>query len=167
MYIENATIEDIDLIFDFYDKAIAYQKTVFHKQWEFFERPMVEQEIQENKQWKIIIDGRVACIFALAYEDEELWKEKSKQPAIYIHRIVTHPDFRGNGFVEKIIVWARQFCAENNKEFIRLDTWGDNPRLVNYYIKCGFNYLGTVQIGAGTELPAHYKGALALFEIKL
>ena len=134
MTIKNSTIEDIDMIFDMYDKAIAYQKTVFNKQWLGFERDLIETEIRENRQWKIVIDDAVACIFAITFNDAVIWKEKDRQPSIYIHRIVTNPEFRGAHFVNKIIDWAQEYGLSNGKDFIRLDTWGDNPKLIDYYL---------------------------------
>jgi predicted acetyltransferase len=160
-------MEDIDTIFDLYDDAIDYQKKVFHKQWEGFERSLIETEISEKRQWKIVMNDEVACIFALTFSDVLFWKEKDKQPSIYIHRIVTNPKFRGAAFVRLIIEWAKGYCAVNNKQFIRMDTWGDNPKLIDYYVKCGFNYLETVDLDNTEGLPSHYKGSLALFEIKV
>jgi RimJ/RimL family protein N-acetyltransferase len=52
-------------------------------------------------------------------------------------------------------------------EYIRLDTWGDNPKLIAYYEKCGFTYLKTIDLDNTQGLPAHYKGVLALLEIKV
>jgi hypothetical protein len=167
MQVLNSRIEDIDTIFNLYDQAIEYQKTVFNRQWEGFERSLVETEIAENRQWKIILDNEVACIFAITFNDALFWKEKDKQPSIYIHRIVTNPKFRGASFVLSIIEWARGYCALKNKQFIRVDTWGDNQKLIDYYVKCGFNYLETVALDNTEGLPKHYKGTLALFEIKL
>jgi hypothetical protein len=167
MHVLNSTIEDIDRIFELYDEAIEYQKKVFTRQWEGFERSLVETEIAENRQWKIMINDEVACIFALTYSDALFWKEKDSQPAIYIHRIVTNPKFRGASFVLSIIEWAKVFCALNNKKFIRMDTWGDNQKLIEYYVKCGFNFLEIVPLDNTEGLPKHYKGTLALFEIQL
>jgi hypothetical protein len=46
-----------------------------------------------------------------------------------------------------------------------MDTWGDNQRLVNYYVACGFQHIGNRQLGVVPDLPAHYNNAnLALFE---
>lgn len=167
MEIKNSTLEDIDTIFKLYDQATAYQKTVFHKSWEGFDREMVMTEIKENRQWKIVIDDKIACIFALTFNDALFWKEKDKQPSIYIHRIVTDDAFRGVGFVNTIIEWAKIYCVENSKDFIRMDTWGDNPKLIDYYVKCGFDYVETVDLDNTEGLPVHYKGTLALFEIKI
>nr|WP_290936244.1 hypothetical protein [Haliscomenobacter sp.] len=82
MKIINSTHADIDTIFHLYDEAIAFQKKVFNKQWEGFERDLIETEIQENRQWKIIIDNQVACIFATTLSDAVLWKEKDQEPAV-------------------------------------------------------------------------------------
>lgn len=157
---------DIEHIFELYDAAIAYQKTVFNKHWQGFKRSLVECELAEQRQWKIVVDGQIACIFAIAFNDPEIWKEKDRDPSIYIHRIVTNPAFRGQNFVTEIISWAKEFSQTHGKDFIRLDTWGDNPRLIAHYQKCGFNYLGNVIPERSETLPKHYEDVeLALFEI--
>jgi ribosomal protein S18 acetylase RimI-like enzyme len=163
----NSTIEDIDSIFKLYTEAIEFQKTVFHRAWVRFERSLVETEIKELRQWKIVVNGEIACIFALTFSDALLWKEKDAQPAIYIHRIVTNPKFRGGFYVKDIVIWAKTYCKMHQKDFIRLDTWGDNPKLIDYYCKCGFDFLEIISLnGANTVgLPVHYKGTLALFEM--
>ncbi len=165
MEIVNCTISDIDRIFDLYDEASKYQIEVFMEQWVGFERGLVETEIQENRQWKIIIDNQIACVFAVTFNDEIIWKEKSKQPSIYIHRISVNGKFRGRGFTNIIVDWAKDYCKTHQKEFIRMDTLGHNQKLVNYYVKCGFKHLETIKIDALEGMPAHYNGSLALFEI--
>jgi RimJ/RimL family protein N-acetyltransferase len=163
----NSTVEDIDILFNLYEQAIEYQKTVFHRTWVHFERSLVETEIKEQRQWKIVENGEIACIFVLTFSDALLWKEKDAQPAIYIHRIVTNPKFRGGFYMNDIIHWAKQYCKAHQKDFIRLDTWGDNHKLIDYYSKCGFNFLEIISLHGGNTvgLPVHYKGTLALFEM--
>ena len=159
---------DINTIFTFYEDAVAYQKTKFNKHWLPFDRGMVEREVANGLQWKIMEGDQVACVFAIAFEDPFIWAEKNKDPAIYIHRIVTHSAFRGGGYVKTIIEWAKQYSKENDKRFIRMDTWGDNEELINYYVKCGFDYLGTITPQATENLPKHYSSIfLSLFEIKV
>jgi ribosomal protein S18 acetylase RimI-like enzyme len=163
--IVNSTPSDIDTIFDFYDDAMAYQKKVFHKQWEGFDRTLIEREIRENRQWKIIVDGEIACIFVLTFDDAVIWGERDQQPSIFIHRIVTSSKFRGGNYVQIIIEWSKDYCKKNGKQFIRMDTWGDNQKLINYYVKCGFNFVEIIDLDNTEGLPKHYKGTLALFEI--
>lgn len=161
-----STAADVDTIFSFYDDAIAFQKTVFKKHWQGFERSMIENEVAEGRQWKILRDGEVACVFAVEFSDPLIWREKDNDPSIYLHRIVSSSKFRGNNFMLHIISWAQQFGKENNCEYIRMDTWGDNPALISYYVKSGFTHVGFSIPEASASLPKHYEGIeLALFEI--
>ena len=126
----NSKPEDIETIFEFYDMAVAHQKKVFNKHWQGFSRELVQTEIAENRQYKILINDEVAGIFAVTFNDPEIWEEKDAQRSIYIHRIVTHPNFRGYGIVNLIIEWAKEYAQNNQIEFIRMDTWADNEKLL-------------------------------------
>jgi ribosomal protein S18 acetylase RimI-like enzyme len=162
-----STIEDIDVIFEFYDMAITYQKTKFNKHWQGFDRDLVTKEIAENRQWKITINDEIACVFAITFEDKSIWKEKNSDKAIYFHRIVTHPKFKGQHFVERIIEWGIPFANEKKLDFLRMDTWGDNNELIKYYQKCGFDFLGIITPDYN-GLPKHYEGiTLSLFQIEI
>lgn len=168
MTIVNSTPEDLPVIFDLYDKAIAYQKKVGSRHWLGFEKKLIETEIAEKRQWKLVKDGAVACIFVITWNDAMIWGERDQQPSIYLHRIVTNPEFRGQSSVSEIIEWAREFCKKHGRKFIRLDTFGDNGPLIEYYKKCGFTYLGLTQMGKRPDLPKHYEGTnLALLQIEI
>lgn len=168
MKIELSTPGDIDTIFSLYDEGTRYQKAVAKKHWQGFERTLVEREILEKRQWKIVTDGQVACVFAIAFSDPLIWQEKNNDPAIYLHRIATNPAFYGNGYVKQIIAWAKEYALQNGKSFIRMDTGSGNERLNNYYVSCGFTYLGVTEISDADDLPDHYKGGTSsLFEISL
>jgi len=168
MQIINGTPADIGIIFSLYDAGTILQKKVAQKHWLGFDRRLIEEEIQEKRLWKIVAGNQIVCVFSIAFEDPYIWQEKDKDPSIYIHRIATHPDFRGNGYVKNIVEWARTYAANNGKEFIRMDTGSGNDKLNSYYVSCGFNYLGIVATEDTPELPAHYKGGTSsLFEIAL
>lgn len=164
--IVNSTSADIDTIFEFYDLAVAHQKKVFHKHWEGFSNDLVLQEIAENRQYKILINGKTAGVFAVTFNDPQIWQERDQDAAIYIHRIVTHPDFRGYGLVNEIILWAKEYAQANQLQYIRIDTWADNEKLLAYYTGCGFELVGSIKIEPNSGLPKHYEGiSLNLFEI--
>jgi ribosomal protein S18 acetylase RimI-like enzyme len=168
MKIINSSISDIETIFSFYDNAVVFQKTKFDKHWLAFDHQMVEKEIEECRQWKMMDGDEVVCIFAITYDDPAIWKEKNNDPSIYIHRIVTHPNHHGKKHVSQIIEWAKIHAKDNNKSFIRMDTWGDNQRLIDYYVECGFTFMGTTTPERNGSLPKHYSAIfLSLFEIIL
>jgi ribosomal protein S18 acetylase RimI-like enzyme len=168
MQILNSSLQDLDFTMLLYDQAIAHQAAVSDLVWKGFDIEMVKQEIFENRQWKIVIDGQIACVFMIANNDPDIWDEKDKDTAIYIHRISTNNAFRGYGFVKIIADWAINFAKANQINFVRLDTWQDNPKLHALYLKAGFQYMGIKAINPPTNLPKHYWGTtLGLFEIKI
>ena len=70
--------------------------------------------------------------------------------------------------VQKIVVWAKKYATEQKKQFIRMDTCGENKGLIKHYTNCGFNYLGIKKLKNTSELPSHYhKAEVCFFEIKL
>lgn len=167
--IKNSAAADIPEIFRLYDFASAYQKS---KQtvvvWPQFERLLVESEVAENRQWKLIMNGQIACVWATTFTDEQIWEERNTDAAVYIHPIATNPDFRGNNFVSIIVEWAKQYAKANGKDFVRLDTLGNNTKLIEYYTGAGFQFLGMFDLKNTEGLPSHYHNVPAcLFEIKL
>jgi RimJ/RimL family protein N-acetyltransferase len=168
MIILNSKIEDINKIFKLYKIATNFQKTKSAVPWPNFDRELIRKEIHENRQWKIIIDGEIACIWAITESDIQIWQERNKEPAIYIHRISTNPNFRGRNLVCEIVKWSKNYAIHKNKKFVRMDTVGENIGLINYYKKCGFDFLGLSILKDTSELPTHYNNAtVSLFQMSV
>ena len=160
---------DIAEIFNLYQAAANFQrskKTVVV--WPEFDPILVENEVAEGRQFKLLIEGKIVCVWAIAFNDPQIWEERDKDPSIYIHRIATHPEARGQQMVKKIVDWAKGYAKKKQKKFVRLDTLGENTRLIAYYQEMGFDFLGIFPLKNTAGLPAHYHNAPAcLFEIRL
>ena len=168
MEIKNSTIHDLEQIFDLYKIARGIQIKKGAALWPEFDKALIETEIFENRQWKNIIDNQVACIWATTFSDPQIWEERNSNPAVYIHRIVTNPVFKGQNLVGEIVTWARNYAKVNGKDFIRMDTVGENNGLINYYQKCGFDFLGLLKLKNTDGFPAHYiNAAVSLFQITI
>lgn len=162
----NSTTEDIDEIFRLYDCAVALQQQYGAVQWPQFERSLIEKEIQEQRQWKLLIGNDIACVWATTFEDPQIWEEKNADPAIYIHRIATNPLYRGRNLVAAIVDWAKAYATAKKKRFVRMDTVGENKGLIKHYRQCGFDLLGIVKLKSTKGLPAHYSHPqVCLFEM--
>ncbi|SKA19202.1 GNAT family N-acetyltransferase [Sediminibacterium ginsengisoli] len=166
MEIHNSTLQDIEVIFELYRMASKYMKERFYVSFPEFDRKMVEQEIAEGRQWKMLIDGELACIWATTWNDPQIWEEKDAEPSVYIHRITTVPAFRGRHLVKEIVQWAKEYARVNNRKYVRLDTVGENRKLIEHYQESGFRFLGMVQLKDVNGLPDHYKlDKVSLFEL--
>lgn len=135
--------------------------------WPRFEKSFIEKEIQEERQWKLVIDNEIACNWAITFEDREIWEERDKNSSIYIHRIATNPAFRGNRFIDTIVAWAKAYAVSKGKQYVRLDTLGNNTKLIEHYKSAGFIFLGIFKPRNTQNLPAHYQSEpnCCLFEM--
>jgi len=166
MQIQNSTIKDVDKILELYHTATKTQTDKLAATWPKFNKQFVELEIAEKRQWKILINNKIACVWAITFTDPQIWEDRDNEPSIYIHRISTNLKFRGNDLVKVIAKWAKGYAALNNKKFVRLDTVGENIGLINHYQKCGFDFLGLFKLKNTEGLPQHYHNAtVSLFEI--
>lgn len=158
---------DIDEIFRLYRLATAHQVAVKGTVvWPEFARDMVAQELAGGRQWKLLVGEDIACVWAITFDDPQIWGSRNADPAVYIHRIATNPAFRGLGFVKDIVQWAKDYARQHQKEFVRLDTVGENHGLIAHYTACGFTYLGLTALTNTDGLPAHYHNAtVSLFEL--
>lgn len=169
MIILNSTEQDIPKIFKLYEQATALQRQLFPSNtWPSFDENLIRTEIKELRQWKLVIEDEIACIWATTFSDPMIWEEKNVDPAIYIHRIASNPDYRGRQFVKVIVDWAKSYSTTHGKQFIRMDTCGENKKLIEYYRKSGFNFLGIHKLKSAEGLPDHYQNAdVCFFEIEL
>jgi len=169
MKIDNCTVDDVNEILSLYESARRLQTQKGMVVWPLFEKIFIEKEINELRQWKLAIDNIIACNWAITFEDKEIWEEKEKGDAIYIHRIATHPVFRGNRYIDKIVKWAKAYAIQKGKQFIRLDTLGNNTKLIEHYTSAGFQFLGMFELTDTSGLPGHYQNEpnCCLFEIDL
>jgi len=169
MRIKNVVLEDIEEVFALYKTAANYQKekkTVIV--WPNFDREMVAIEIAENRQFKLLVQNEVACVWALTFSDLQIWEDSKEDRAVYLHRIAVNPNFRGNHYIDTIVNWAKEFALKKDIQYIRLDTLGENLRLIKHYKHAGFDFLGLFNLKNTANLPDHYKLApVCLFEIDL
>lgn len=169
MEISNCLLSDTSEIISLYAAARSLQKQHKMVVWPLFDKSLIENEILEKRQWKLVINDTIACNWAVTFSDPDIWEEKDRNDSIYIHRICNNPDFRGKRFIEKIVGWAKSYARQYGKRFIRLDTLGNNTRLIAHYTSAGFSFLGIHVLKNTRNLPAHYQSEpqCCLFEIDI
>jgi len=155
--IKNSSLDDVNTILTLYDAAIELQTQKNMVVWPKFERAFIEKEIRDKRQWKIMIGSEIACNWSITFDDKEIWGEKDDNNSIYIHRLAANPAFRGNRFIDVIVPWAKAHALSNGRRYVRLDTLGNNTRLIEYYTSAGFDFLGIFKLTNTRNLAAHYQ----------
>lgn len=167
MEIKVSNHSDFDEIFRLYSLATAYQKTKFNSYWPEFEDALVKKEINDKRQWKLVDQDKIVLVWATAFSDPLIWEERDKDPALYLHRIAVNPEYRGQKMIQVCIDWAINHAKSHQMKSLRMDTVGENKKLIAYYKSCGFEFLGLSKLNQTTGLPTHYHNAVvSLFEIK-
>lgn len=166
--IKVSTLQDSSSILSLYASAIALQKEKNAVPWGRIDKTQIEKEINEERQFKMTIEGEIAVVWVYTFSDPEIWKERDMNNALYIHRIATHPKFRGQNLVNAVLAFSRKYAKKRKLQFMRLDTAGYNEGLIHHYTNNGFSYLGTTRIENTENLPSHYRDVdVCLFEEKL
>lgn len=164
---QNSESSDLTEIIKIYEAAAQYQAAKGYNVWPIVSHDVVLKEIEEQRHIKIIKNNVIVGIFTMAFSDPIIWGERDNNTSLYLHRIATHPNFKGNNLMSYIVEWSKQKAIENNKPFIRLDTWADNENLINFYLKYGFKIVGDKFLPPSSLSKHYWNITVTLFELKV
>lgn len=166
--IENTRQEDLDFIFWLYEEAIYYHKQMGYNIWQGYDKDVLQQEMQKKLQHKLIINDKIALVFSAIYSDKLLWKDRDQDDAVYVHRLVVNPEFRGNKLFGLVFQWLIQDAKNKGRKYLRLDTWGDNPKMIGYYESFGYKFIMNFSSGDDSRLPIPHRNMFfALLEYEI
>lgn len=75
--------------------------------------------------------------------DQQLWQKQQKtNSAIYIHRLLVRPNYRGKGYGKQMLDEVKELFHSKVTE-IRLDCLASNEQLIAFYKGNGFRQVGT------------------------
>lgn len=166
MKIIRSSNEELLEFHKFWDAALEYQKRKSLPVWPNFPLNVLSKEIDLGLHYSVYSFGdELLGYFSLALSDPIIWDEEERGDAIYIHRMCVNPKIKGSNLAKTILNWAYDYASGINRKYIRMDTWGTNQTLVDYYISCGFKYLKSKHLGETPQLQSHYNNIkLAMFQ---
>ena len=166
--VKNTEMSDLSLIFSLFDQSIVYQEKHGYPAWRNYDKNAIIRDIENKNQYKIIIDSTPAIIFSVCYTDKIIWRDYEKGDAMYLHRIVVNPIFKGKKLFGVILDWAVNHGKEKGLQNIRMDTWAANPAIIEYYKGFGFRFVEFYTTPDTTALPVHNRNLeLGLLEYKI
>ena len=166
--IANTTKGDLDKILWLFEQAMDLQGKNGYKVWSGIDKIALEKDIENGLQYKIVRDNDILCIFSVQHNDPLIWRDRDQNDAIYLHRIVVNPNFKGQRQFEKVLNWAKHFARQNNLRFVRMDTWADNEKIIDYYKSFGFEFIEYYKTTDASELPIQNRNLnVALLEMAL
>ncbi|MEK6780681.1 MAG: GNAT family N-acetyltransferase [Bacteroidota bacterium] len=164
----NTEVSDLTQIFELFEYSINYQEKKGYPVWRNYDKNTIIKDIEDRDQYKVVVDSKTAIVFSVRYADKIIWRDFDKGNSIYLHRIVVNPEFKGQRLFASILDWVIEHSKQKGLSSIRLDTWADNPTIINYYKSFGFTFIENYTTPDSEELPVHNRNlALTLLEYKL
>lgn len=164
----NTEKSDLEFIYSLFDSAIEYQKRKGYPVWNSYDKIVLQKDIEQRLQYKIVWNDNILCVFSICYSDKIIWREKEQGNAMYLHRIVVNPEFKGQKQFEKVLEWSIEEAKKKGLEYIRMDTWDNNPSIVDYYKSFGFQFVEHFTTPNTTDLPIQHRNlGLTLLEYKI
>ncbi len=159
---------DLEFIYFLFEEAIEYQKNNNYTAWQGFDKNALINDMESQLQYKIMKGREVLCVFSICYSDKIIWRGMENGDAIYIHRMVVNPEYRGQKQFEKVLMWAIKEARKKRLSYIRIDTWADNPKIVAYYTSFGFRFIEYFTTPNTDKLPVQHRNLdLALLQFDL
>jgi ribosomal protein S18 acetylase RimI-like enzyme len=166
--IVNTNLTDLPIVLWLFEQAMTRNNQHGYKVWTTIDRPALQKDIENNLQYKVMQGKDVSCIFSVQFSDPSIWGERDASDAIYLHRIVVHPDFKGQRQFEDVLAWSKQLARQRQLTYIRMDTWADNARLIQYYQSFGFVLAGLRTTADTPDLPIQNRNLkVALLAMKV
>ncbi|WP_411030999.1 GNAT family N-acetyltransferase [Spongiimicrobium sp. 3-5] len=145
--------QDLKVICWMFNEAIVYQKRNNYPVWPPYDSNILANYIVKKEQRKVVVNDQIACVFSVCYSDPLIWREMDGDPSVYLHRLVVNPNFKGQRNFEKVLKWTIAHAKQLKLRFIRMDTWANNPPLVDYYLSFGFKVVEYFTTPDVAELP--------------
>ena len=132
--IREAKHEDLNAILELYlflhEDSIPEKDGHLRKTW--------MQIIQDKDHHLIVneIDGKIisSCVCVIIPN-----LTRNVRPYACVENVVTHADFRGNGYAGECLDYARKIAEKENCYKMMLLTGSKKPETLSFYEKAGFN----------------------------
>lgn len=154
--VRRATVNDIEDIERLYDELNDYlaehENFPRWKKGVYPIRKHAEEALIGGTLYVATIDEKIAgttvysCIQDEAYRNID-WQIEVDVPVIIIEKLAVNPKYFGQGVGTALVDHAGVLGKQQGAKAVRLDTYEENLPAAKLYEKCGFKYVGLVDLG--------------------
>ena len=158
MVFEHATAGDIDEVADLYEHLIdSLEEGVNYPGWKHGVYPTRETAQRCMQEGELFVlregDGRIAGTAVLKYGMEPVYEQADWHVSLdskeffMVFTFAVHPRYRGQGMGAKLMQAVIEYARKEKMKAVRLDVYEKNFPAITLYKKCGFSYIGTIDLG--------------------
>lgn len=163
-----ASATDLPEIFRLFEAAMLFQQQKGYIGWKTYDQSCLERDCAEGHLFKLADSNQTVAIFSICFADPLIWEEKEKGDAMYIHRIVLNQQYKGVKAFRQILNWAIKVAINKQLPHIRMDTWAENQKIIDYYLSYGFVHVKNHTTADTPQLPVQHRNLhVALLEYSI
>jgi ribosomal protein S18 acetylase RimI-like enzyme len=149
----HTTDEDAEMIDFLFQEGMKLKRDNGYRVWDVIDYPGLARDRASRLQYKVQKKKDTLGVFSVQYEDPLVWRDRDRDRAIYLHRIVANPFSKGQRLFEIVLHWAIKHAREKRVRLVRLDTWSENRKLIEYYKSYGFRFVENYTTPDSPHLP--------------
>ncbi len=148
MYVRKATLNDVNDIINLIKERMKWMDNKNLYQWnktgylDAYTHDYFCEKIKDESFFVAIEDNQLIGAIAL-FENDHRWNDKAS--ALYIHHLVSDPNYPGVG--KYLISFSEEYAKQNEVKFLRLDSQKGNEKLSDFYQSLGFLIVGEIVEG--------------------
>ena len=152
MQIRLARREDLPALIALVQRAVPLMRAAGNLQWDesYPNEEVFGEDIALGQLWISDIDGALAGVAAITTNQEPEYAQVGwniEEPAIVVHRLAVHPDFRGAGVAQALMQKAEDVARERGIHCLRVDTNTRNEATQRLFPKLGYALAGEIGLG--------------------
>lgn len=161
MEIRKCTEEDITRVGEFYDEVVKYLcENINYPKWTYKEYPsegFARSATAAGSQFLCVDNGIVVGAFVLnddpqgEYENAVWSRELGRGEYMVCHALASSPALKGKGIGRQMVEFCIEYAKIHSYQAVRLDVVPENIPARKLYEKCGFQYVGDVDLERNIE----------------
>lgn len=159
MEIRKCNEKDIAPVGAFYDRVVKFLcENINYPKWTYKEYPSeksVKEMTRNGQQFMCIDNDMIVGAFVLnddpqgKYENATWDMQLARGEYMVCHSLASEPSLQGKGIGKQMVKYCMDYARLHGYKGLRLDVVPDNTPARKLYEKCGFQYVGDVDLERG------------------
>tara|TARA_B110000459_G_scaffold20521_1_gene19847 strand:- start:1 stop:504 length:504 start_codon:yes stop_codon:yes gene_type:complete len=152
MIIKKANKTDLDKIMKMYKSCVKGMLENGIVQWDnsYPNAEIISEDLNVGTYYVAEIDGIIIGGVNIDKNQDDTylaldWEDKSDS-FLVVHRLGVKEEFWNKKIGKYLMLFTEKLVMEKGLKSIRLDTYSGNPKAIEFYIRLGYNELGTIDL---------------------
>ena len=152
MIIRKAEISDLENIMKMYNSCVGGMLKNDIDQWDetYPNAEIISDDLKLGSYFVAELNGKIVGGVNIDQQQDPTylninWKDNSNQ-FLVVHRLGVQEENWGDGIGKALMMFSEELVKEQGLSSIRLDTYSGNPKAMEFYLRLGYNELGTIDL---------------------